>query len=415
MPDVIRITIPRETVNDESVLVLSWKAPSGTAVERDALLCEIETSKATMEIYAPDAGVLEYTAAEGDEIAVGAPICWIIPAGADVPASMQRTSADAATGGSPSRSTRAARDLAEQHGVDLASFPPGALIRSEDVLRRVGKLSPSADDPDVDSTTASSAGVLLDWKPLPRKKLVEGRILRSVHSAYFRSSVTVSCRISEMRNREDDELAAPGIGLSAFILFESARLLKKYPVFNSVHDRGRIGQYRHVNIGWAIEAGKGLVVPVIRDADQKDVRDIASWLQGRIESYLEGRLSPLDFTGCTFTISDLSGRGVNTFDPLIGAGQSAILAIGKDFISHDEEVLYFTLAFDHQISTGSEAAAFLGELSARLEVHASLDRAPKFCVLCQRDTRCLEALKGILIRSELPRGYVCSICLAGNR
>jgi pyruvate dehydrogenase E2 component (dihydrolipoamide acetyltransferase) len=412
MADRIPIAIPRETVNDDRVLILSWKVASGALVEQDQFICEVETSKAVMEICAPASGVLEYTARAGDEVLVGSAMAWVDPgSGAATPA--RPASLDIPEATAPmARLTAAARALAEQHGIDPASFTAGALVRSSDVLRKAGKMPP---DSDGEYPSTASGGVPVSWSDLPRRKRLEGRILRDGQAGSVRSSVTIASRIAELRSLMDHDLAPCASGFNALLVFELARVLNQHPVFNSVYHRGRIGRYSRVNIGWAIEGEQGLVVPVIHDADRKDLREIAAALDDRLEAYLESRLVPGDFAGATFTISDLSARGVRFFEPLAGGGQSAILGVGSEHGTPDGEVLHLTLAFDHQLATGSEAAAFLDQLSRRLEVHASLRPEPNFCVLCQRDTNQLRTLKGILIRSELPRGYVCSICLAGNQ
>src|SRR5258707_4531411 len=81
MPEIVFVTIPQETVNDESVRILSWKVASGSKVEKDQQLCEVETSKAVMDIEAPAAGTVVYSAAAGDEVPVGSTICQIVPEG----------------------------------------------------------------------------------------------------------------------------------------------------------------------------------------------------------------------------------------------------------------------------------------------------------------------------------------------
>ena len=81
MPEIVFVTIPQETVNDESVRILSWKVPSGSKVSKDQQLCEVETSKAVMDIEAPEAGVVMYSAKAGEEVPVGSTICEIVPEG----------------------------------------------------------------------------------------------------------------------------------------------------------------------------------------------------------------------------------------------------------------------------------------------------------------------------------------------
>ena len=377
MAERVLVSVPRDTVNDESVLILNWKVESGSTVEKDQLICEVETSKAVLEIHAPEAGQIDYRHAAGDEVAVGATICSIGPPGASEPAPAARL-------------TASARSAAEEYGIDISSFAPGTVVRREDILRRVGK-------PAAGGETAFARGVPVNWTDLPRRKVLEGGILRQGRESSVQSSATSICRAARLDT----------------IIFEAARLLQKYPVFNALHDHGRIGQYGQINVGWALDGGQGLVVPVIAEADKKSIHEIAAIIEAHTEAYLEDRLSPADFLGGTFTVSDLSGLGVSYFQPLIAPGQSAILGIGKGPGYHGETILYLTLAFDHQLAEGRKAAEFLRDLGERLDIHASIEQPERYCVLCQRDSATLQRLKLVLLKSEVPPGFVCSLCLGG--
>jgi pyruvate/2-oxoglutarate dehydrogenase complex dihydrolipoamide acyltransferase (E2) component len=488
MPEIVYVAIPQETVNDESVRILSWKVPSGTVVAQDQALCEIETSKAVMDIEAPAAGTVVYSAKAGDEVPVGSTICQIVPAGMAVP-SMADTAeemgqADAVGQPSPvdapvevveagpapvasvsagpakstvlgdvaveaviadadlppARLTPLAAKLAAEFGYAKDSFARGALVRREDVLRRAGKLPPveakkpaavtpaapvvaapaAKAEPEVN---APVAGVAVVWSDLPRRKTFEARLLGQGKARTVQSQVTTSVRATRLRAR----LGRMGLGdsgLGALMIFEAARLLKKYPEFNGIHDRGKMGLYGEVNVGWAVDGGagsQGLMVPVISKADEKTVQEIAEIMGRQIDAYVESKLATSDFLGGTFTISDLSGDGVSHFQPLISQGQSAILGVGGEVDAAGNETLYLTLAFDHQLAEGRKAAQFVRELAGRLEAHAALEPAPvqeapktgeAYCALCQRDKAALKAIRGILVRSEIPAGFVCSVCLA---
>ena len=434
MAKKILVSIPQETVNDETVRILAWKVASGSRVEKEQFICEVETSKAVMEINAPAAGIVEYSCAAGEDVPVGATICSILPEGQSVeepaPSEPKPEARAAAAAASPvedlppARFTPLALRIAAEHGVDIASFPPGTLVRQTDVLRKAGKLAPApaARKKLVKEVTEEEnvpvPGVPVQWVDLPRRKILEGKILGSGKAKSIQSSVTSTCRAAKLRARVD-KLALPAAGLNALVVFEAARLLRKYPVFNALHDRGRIGQYDEVNVGWAVDGGQGLVVPVIPQADQKDIREISVIMQRQLEAYLENKLAPSDFSGGTFTISDLSGEGISVFQPLIGQGQSAILGIGSDRDSEGGELFYLTLAFDHQLGEGRKAAQFVRDLCTRLEAHADLEQPPlessdkMFCALCQRDKGTLQRLKAVLLRSEVPAGFVCSFCVSG--
>jgi pyruvate/2-oxoglutarate dehydrogenase complex dihydrolipoamide acyltransferase (E2) component len=159
------------------------------------------------------------------------------------------------------------------------------------------------------------------------------------------------------------------------------------------------------------------MVPVIPQADQKTPQEIVEVMQRHIDAYVEGKLATADFLGGTFTISDLSADGISHFHPLISQGQSAILGVGGELDGVGNETLYLTLAFDHQLAEGRKAAQFVRELAGRLEAHAALEPGPvqpePYCALCQRDREALRLIRGILVRSEIPAGFVCSVCLAG--
>jgi len=429
MPERVAICIPQETVNDDSVLILSWKFASGARVEKDQLLCEAETSKAVMEIFAPEAGTLVYSAAEGSEVAVGATICEIVPEGAEVSAVPAGPAVEVSKNGAGSeelplaRLTALAFTVAAEHGLDAASFPRGTVVRRDDVLRKVGNLPPVPKRPVAAaapvSKVAAVSGVEVEWSDLPRRKALEGEFLAAGQAGTISSMVTAICRAPRLRARVAG-LGFPAVGLTALAIFETARLLRKYPMFNAVHANRRMGQYGRVNIGWALDGGQKLVVPVIPDADKKSVAEIGTLMQTQLEQYVENALPASSFAGGTFTVTDLSGEGIGFFQPLIGQGQSAILGIGADPADGDGETFYLTLAFDHQLSEGRTAAKFVGELRARLEAHsaaagveAAAGEAEPYCQLCQRDSAELKSIRAILLKSEIPAGFVCSLCIVG--
>jgi pyruvate/2-oxoglutarate dehydrogenase complex dihydrolipoamide acyltransferase (E2) component len=461
MAEIVFVTIPQETVNDVTVRLLSWKMASGTPVEKDQVLCEVETSKAVMDIEAPAAGVVFYSSKENSEIPVGDTICQIVPEGmspltlapAQAPVaqgtpevaakhdSVAAVVPDEVAAGSPvpesdlrpARLTPLAAKVAADLGFDKESFPRGALVRRDDVLRKAGKLPPerAAASPGTKPASAASEpmenapvpGVGVEWSELPRRKIFEGRVLGQGQTLTVQSSVTCPVRIYQLRAKLESQ-GLTSVGLCALVIFETARLLSRYPVFNAVYDRGRMGQYSSINIGWALDGGEGLVVPVVSAANEKTPREIVETMQRQIEGYVGGTLSPKDFLGGTFTVSDLSSEGISYFHPLISQGQSAILGVGSEREPGGGETLLLTLAFDHQVTEGRSAAQFVRELAARLEAHGTpgvgekVESAPAskgspYCMLCMREGDELLKMNEMLVRSEVPAGFVCSLCLAG--
>ena len=156
-------------------------------------------------------------------------------------------------------------------------------------------------------------------------------------------------------------------------MYEAARLLRKFPAFNAFHAEDSIHYYADVNIGFAVDDGRGLKVPVIKTADRKSIVDIADEMRDLVIAYLEDRLSIESLSGATFTVSDLSGMGVSAFHPLINHGQSAILGVCSEVIPSAgfQGAFNLVLAFDHQLAEGRSAARFLNELRERLAYYES--------------------------------------------
>ena len=406
MQDVVPVLVPHETVNDESVKLTAWLVASGEQVKTEQLLAQVETSKALLDIHAPSDGFVRYEHETGCEIAVGAAICYITTAVdtplplnafqaalAAAPKRPKRPTALRATvthkpgpatpaawgqGSFSPRFSRSAETLLHEHKLDRQHFAHLPLVKTEDVLAFLEKVAgngarvsgqPIGGDA---SSEAVAAGVALRWEELPRRKLGEIRYLRSAQQNVLANSVTVSCPTRGLRSL----LRAAGGAVSApmpIIVFEAARLLRKYPTFNAVYAQDRVGYYDEVNIGVAMDFDNGLMVPVVRNADQKELTAIAEQLWEFMYKYMRQKLTAEDLSGGTFVISDLSGEGVVSFTPLMNQGQSAILGIGSEVFPVAEGVGSFNLilTFDHQIAEGRMAAKFLNELAERIQAHES--------------------------------------------
>jgi pyruvate/2-oxoglutarate dehydrogenase complex dihydrolipoamide acyltransferase (E2) component len=212
------------------------------------------------------------------------------------------------------------------------------------------------------------------------------------------------------------------------IVFEVARLLRQYPLFNGYYHEQQACCYKRVNVGFAVDAGRGLKVLVVHDADTKTASAIADEMHELVAQYLGDQLPLKALSEGTFTISDLSGEGVTTFAPLINQGQSAILGMGAErAFAHGEGEFNLVLAFDHRLSEGRTAARFLNALRERLAAHEAalggLSRSARApgganpedlsCNRCLRAATELRRLNGFLVPSALPEGYLCNFCLGG--
>jgi pyruvate/2-oxoglutarate dehydrogenase complex dihydrolipoamide acyltransferase (E2) component len=212
--------------------------------------------------------------------------------------------------------------------------------------------------------------------------------------------------------------------VTALLVHECARLLRKYPMLNACYDAGEAYFYDVVNVGIAVDNGGGLKVPVVRDADVKSPADLAEEIRELLVAYAANDLGAEQLSGGTFTITDLSSSNVLLFEPLINRGQAAILGIGAEIVPAPGGVGSFnlTLRFDHQLAEGRTAAAFLSDLALRLEGHeaavrgaSEAARAPR-CARCHRTHAELRAIDRHLVRTVALSGgdeLLCTVCIQG--
>jgi pyruvate/2-oxoglutarate dehydrogenase complex dihydrolipoamide acyltransferase (E2) component len=242
--------------------------------------------------------------------------------------------------------------------------------------------------------------------------------------------VTIAVPTRGLRAAAAQYVHAPG-SITAIMLFEVGRLLRHYPLFNAFYAHGAAHLYEAVNVGFALDAGHGLKVPVIRQADTKSLPEIASEMQAMLRRYLDHTLRVEDLAAGTFTITDLSNEGVLTFHPLINQGQAAILGIGSEYssgIGPAEGFFTLILAFDHQLTEGRQAAQFLQELARRLQAYEAVMQAQSSESREPHCARCLTSLSRLrrldqeqrgahfLVQTIQPdgsRAYCCSLCMQG--
>jgi pyruvate/2-oxoglutarate dehydrogenase complex dihydrolipoamide acyltransferase (E2) component len=269
-----------------------------------------------------------------------------------------------------------------------------------------------------DGVVTSSSGVPYRSEKIHRQKRTEIAMLRSGLERSLPSAVTVACPTSGLRFAAE----RAGLNVSSLLLYEVARLLKKYPSFNGFFADDRLHLYQEVNIGFAIDAGRGLKVPVLRRSDEKRLDELDRELRELIVQYLNDELAVASLAGGTFTITDLAQEGTTFFSPLINQKQCAILGVGAELFLPGQRQGWFhlTLAFDHQLSTGREATQFLSDLKFRLGSYeqawyAALNEEP-YCRHCERTYSMLREIKAHLVEEVQPDGIkstICSLCLRG--
>ncbi|MGB0063726.1 MAG: 2-oxo acid dehydrogenase subunit E2 [Terracidiphilus sp.] len=447
------IVLERDNVNDETVTLIRWFASHGEWVESDALLAEVETSKANIDIHAPAAGYLLQEFSEGAEIPVAATIGFIAeelpsdltavakkeaaaPAGnvSVAPVKSKLKSEPVIPNGPLDRAANSdfsaaaeykqrfsplAARLMEGHGVPREAFAGKSVVRKQDVLDYLNPPAPPGPMAPAATVRFGSAQITQAYREisLNKRKRSEATNLGAGMGNAVASSVSVTCFTQGLRRIL--EASSGGSNPSAIIVFEVSRLLRKYPALNAVYRNGAMLQYEAVNMGFAMDDGRGLKVAVIPNCDERPLQEIADMLGELSVAYIEDKLTPAQIANPTFTISDMSGLGVAAFLPLISDGQGAILGVGgEQFAPGSDYGSYtLTLTFDHQLSDGRTAALFLNDLKFRLrryEDATEVSPREKTCSRCFSTVEDLRKVNEQLLLSAEPGKYLCTLCASGH-
>jgi len=449
MTPSIAVVLERDNVNDESVTLVRWIARHGDQVSAGDLLAEVETSKANLEVYSPAAGYLVWEFPEGGDVPVTAPIGRIV---AEVPAEPPRYGAarvvasGAAVASVPAKSPNgnysiaaapahaqaaasaeflpvtayrqrisplAAKMMAE-HGLTAKDFAGKSAVSKRDVLEL---LHPPAAKPEpAQADTAAPITQPHQRVALSKMKKREGSALRTGVANAVSSAVSVTCFTRGLRRIV--EARVPGGSASALIVYEVSRLLRKYPTLNATYRDGAMIQYDQVNLGFAMDDGRGLKVAVLSDCDALSLMEITEQIRELTLAYLDDKLTPVQIANGTFTISDLSGLGIASFLPLISENQGGILGVGGEQFAPGSAYGFYslTLTFDHQLTNGRTAALFLNDLKDHLQHYeAAGQEASKQldCAQCGRTAAELAKTDHHLLQSATQEGYLCTLCAVG--
>ena len=387
--------------------VVKWLVKAGDSVREDQPMVEVMTDKATVEIPSPKAGTIrEIRALEGKICAVGAVMVVIDETGAAKAAPVAAPAAVAAVatppkahangnanGGSNGRhadkvlAAPATRKLARDLGVDLSSVQatgPHGRVTRDDVQQAHGGLQmPSTPSPVRPSVNVPTAAMVDDERrPFRgvRKKIAENMHRSRQTAAHFTYVEEVDVtELVALRARAKSRAEERGIKLSflPFILKACVAGLKKFPIVNSTLDEQtqEIVLRKRYHIGVAAATAEGLTVPVLRDADQRSLFDIAKSLDELSEKTRTGKASREELTGSTFTISSLGSLGGVLATPIINFPEVAILGVHKiketPVVRKGEivirSIMNLSISLDHRIVDGYEGAQFLQHVVGLLE------------------------------------------------
>ena len=370
--------------------IVRWLVKEGDTLAQDQPMVEVMTDKATVEIATPHAGrVLERRFKEGERCPVGEILIVIevlVETDKTPTVNMAKTPGPASEGaGGGILATPATRRLAREMGVDLSKVKgsgPGDQITVADV--RSAKVGPGADkEPDNQMTpgpnTSTAGDVRIPFRGV-RRMIAEHMVLTQRQVAQFTYVEEIDCtELVELRDKAERRLTGHAVKLTYLTFFVKAAVeaLKKHPQLNATLDEpaGEIVQRREYHIGIAAQTPEGLMVPVIRHADRRSLLDLAREIDRLGVAAKNGRVSPRDLGGSTFTITSLGSLGGIVATPIVNYPEVGILAIHKiakrPVVVDDKivirDMMNLSLSVDHRLVDGYDAATFVAEMKASLE------------------------------------------------
>ena len=415
----------------EECIIAKWLKAKGSAVSSGETIAEIETDKATFELPAPVGGTLiETFFPEGAMVPVFTVICAIGEPGEDVEAlrpkaagpaaavaspksgaaplahpsrdregavaerKLESRDREGAVGPEPTLSPRARR-FAQEHGFHpqhVAGTGAGGRVLEED-LRRLYYGTPRTsfaarkrmeEGAETRGEGSGPAGMILseDLGPAPtRMSGIREKIARRMRESlastaqYTLNASAGAAGLLALRARIKTTPGAPDINIGDMVVFCAVRALLEFPDLNAELIEGKIYRHSHVHIGFACDTPRGLMVPVVRDADKLSAADLAARMKALTAAAVQGNIALDDLAGATFTVSNLGGLGIESFTPLLNPPQVAILGVdaiavkpvrregGIEFV----DVIGFSLTCDHQAVDGAPGARFLQVLKRHIE------------------------------------------------
>lgn len=388
---IIDVKVPMLSESVSEGTLLEWKKKVGEAVARDEILIDIETDKVVLEVPSPQAGVLVEIIAQNGETVAAEQVLARIDTAATATASVEAPAAAPAPEAAPAAAHTnaampAAAKLAAETGVDVntlqGSGRDGRVLK-EDVQNAAAK--PAA------APAAAPAPVPAGARPeqrVPMSRLrarvaerllasqQENAILTTFNEVNMKPIMDLRAKYKEKFEKEH----GVKLGFMSFFVKAAVAALKKYPVVNASVDGSDIVYHGYFDIGIAIGSPRGLVVPILRDADQMSIADIEQAIVDYAKKAKDGKIALEDLTGGTFSITNGGTFGSMMSTPIINPPQSAILGMHatkeRAVVENGQVVvrpmMYLALSYDHRIIDGREAVLTLVAIKDALEDPARL-------------------------------------------
>jgi 2-oxoglutarate dehydrogenase E2 component (dihydrolipoamide succinyltransferase) len=381
---VLEMQIPSPGESISEVEIAEWLVADGEYVEKDQIIAEIDSDKATLELPAEQSGVITLNADEGDVVQVGQVVCHIDTSVKGSPKETSTTNSveiieNKKEVSQPVVDTKsdvlspAARKIAEEKNIDINQITgtgKAGRITKQDVL--LGK-------PAMGNFNNSNRSESRNKLSMLRRKVAERLVTVKNETAMLTTFNEVDMSsIFELRKKYKEkfkEKHGVNLGFMSFFTLASVRALKEFPAVNSMIDGSEMISYSYCDISIAVSGPKGLMVPVIRSAEELKFKGVELEVKRLAERARDGQITVDEMTGGTFTISNGGVFGSMLSTPIINPPQSAILGMhniverpiavnGKVEI---RPVMYLALSYDHRIIDGRESVGFLVHIKDALE------------------------------------------------
>jgi len=387
---LIEVKVPQLSESVSEATLVSWHKKEGDAVSRDENLIDIETDKVVLETPAPADGVLvKIVKNGGDSVTSGEIIATIdteakaaagAPAAAAAPAAAPAAPAAAVSAASPS-----ARKILDEKGIaasDVAGSGRGGRVTKEDAVAAQAKPAAAA----APAVAVASGDRAEQRVPMTRlrariaERLIQSKNENAILTTFNEVNMAPVMALRKQYADKFEKAHGVRLGFMGFFVKAAVAALKKFPILNASVDGNDIVYHGYIDIGIAVGSPRGLVVPILRDADQMSVADIEKKIAEYGQKAKDGKISIEELTGGTFSISNGGVFGSMMSTPIINPPQSAILGIhatkDRAVVENGQVVVrpinYLAMSYDHRIIDGREAVLGLVTMKEALEDPARL-------------------------------------------
>lgn len=392
---VLEMKVPSPGESITEVEIASWVVSDGDWVEKDQTIAEIDSDKATLELPAEEAGIITLKAEEGDAVEVGQVVCLIDmdaerPAGQEtvaeekveeakteeVKAEAKKDTAPATKVDETVSATPVAKNMMEQHGLNAGQVnASGNKISKQDVLNALS----GGINTDAASGWGGSRDVSEKKMSSLRRKVAQRLVSVKNETAMLTTFNEVNMKpIMDVRAKYKElfkEKYGVGLGFMSFFTKAVTEALNLFPQVNAQIDGNNMIFHDYADIGIAVSSPKGLMVPILRNAEQMSLAEIEAEIKSLAIKARDGKLSLEEMTGGTFTITNGGVFGSMLSTPIINPPQSAILGMHNIVerpmaVNGKVEILpimYVALSYDHRIIDGKESVSFLVKVKEMLE------------------------------------------------